>query len=464
MKRILYIMSALLLVALASCSKEEMVGPESPDSRQVTVEAVADYAMADGSALAQTRATATVDRYVIEVYSDDTHSTAANVFSDGTNKASNATGSFAMTLTKETSYYCLLWADTKANGAEAYTVTDLKNVSLITGKNPTEAFHGTLTLDGNSTTYSVSLKRAVANIVLKETGTLAAGTLTVKCQQPTGFNVSTATTVGTPSLRTESLTVEAASGTAANPATLNPTSPIFVLAPATSAGALTFTFGYEAEAEFDVTGAKVQANYNTNIKGHFTTAVEDNTYAVGDVYPKTGTAIGVVFWLDNTDAGYVAASGSDPAKGVKGKIVSLDEPIADWNGGTNIEGGLNWSTESVSTGATSSTDGAANTAKIKALTSYSATTYPAFAWCIAKGTGWYLPARHELGTLYANKVAVNAGLTTASGTTIDAYNRYYYYCSTELTTASVRTVSFSNGSAGLGSKGGNARVRAVSAF
>lgn len=269
MKRIFYILSAMLAIMLASCSNEEL-GENNPSGiREVMVNAVPDYAMADGSTALQTRGTATVDRYVMEVYENADYSTAAKVFEGGTvSRATNATGSFAMSLAGDKDYYSLLWADKKANNADAYTITDLKNVSLAMGAKPTEAFYGTLSIKGGKTEYSASLHRAVANIILKETGTLPAGMLSMKFQQHTAFDVSVATIKGATTERTENLTVAETKGTKDNPAKIE-TDAIFVLAPTASAGTTTFTFQYKSETEFEVTGVQIQANYNTNITGHY---------------------------------------------------------------------------------------------------------------------------------------------------------------------------------------------------
>lgn len=386
----------MLAITLASCSNEELGENTSSGIREVTVNAAPDYAMADGSAAPQTRGTATVDRYVVEVYENADCSTPANVFENGTaSRATNATGAFTLSLAKDKDYYCLMWADKKASGAEVYTVTDLKNVSLVAGAKPAEAFHGKLTITSGQTEYSALLHRAVANIVLKETGTLPAGTLSMKFQQHTAFDVSAATTKGTTTERTESLTVTETTGTKDSPAKIE-TDAIFVLAPTASAGTTTFTFQYESEAEFNVADVQIQANYNTNLIGHFEKEPPVPVYySVGDYYPDATNPIGIVFYINTPDAN---------GKGDHGKIVSLDEPVENWNGGTNKVGCLPWSTEKFFTTANSAIDGAANTNTIKNLGSYSATVYPAVAWCLAKTTGqksWYLPAINELKQLYA---------------------------------------------------------------
>lgn len=330
MKRIFYILSAMLAITLASCSNEEMGENTPSDTREVTVNAVPDYTMADGSDAPQTRGTATVDRYVIEVYENIDYSTPANVFEGGTvSRATNATGSFAMSLASDKDYYCLLWADKKANNADAYTITDLKNVSLVTGAKPTEAFYGTLSIKGGKTEYSASLHRAVANIVLKETGTLPAGTLSMKFQQHTAFDVSVATIKGAATERAENLTVAEAKGTKDNPAKIE-TNAIFVLAPTVSAGTTTFAFQYESEAEFDVTDVQIQANYNTNITGHY--AKEADTPTASEYIEVNGIKVAVGNLV--ADGAHGAKIGKDTDGGLYFQFGSL----VGWSGSANADG------------------------------------------------------------------------------------------------------------------------------
>jgi phage gpG-like protein len=80
-------------------------------------------------------------------------------------------------------------------------------------------------------------------------------------------------------------------------------------------------------------------------------------------------------------------------------------------------------------GATSLSDGLANTADLLA----SGLSHPAAEACRARGGGWYLPALNQMGTIYANEVAlIGAGVTFASGyhwsssqkDAIDAHARY----------------------------------------
>lgn len=87
--------------------------------------------------------------------------------------------------------------------------------------------------------------------------------------------------------------------------------------------------------------------------------------AVGELYEG-----GVVFEVNND---YV-------------KVISLQESDK-----------LAWSTENISTGCTENhEDGWENTQELLSLPSYSAGTYPAVAWCVSLGEGWYLPSTKEL--------------------------------------------------------------------
>ena len=80
------------------------------------------------------------------------------------------------------------------------------------------------------------------------------------------------------------------------------------------------------------------------------------------------------------------------------KLVSVTETTAKW------------STEEVVTGATDTDNGRNNMSVIKAFTNWQ-TKYPAFAYCVDMGEGWYLPANNELKAIYAQKDTINATLS-----------------------------------------------------
>ena len=163
-------------------------------------------------------------------------------------------------------------------------------------------------------------------------------------------------------------------------------------------------------------------------------------YAVGDYY-NDGKKEGVVFevWDD----------------GNSGKIVSMTQS-AEY---------LQWSSDEAEqkrlVGADNQTDGAANMAIIKSISSWE-DKYPAFKWCADLGEGWYLPAKEELLTIYSNKAAIDANLTEQltsswywSSTEYDYHNSDGVFCAWR-----VRMYDGAYGS----SKSNNYYVRAVSAF
>lgn len=272
MKGFLYIVCAMLMGVFSSCSKSEIGGNDADSTGTVVLKVTADENI-------QTR---TLDeRYVIEVYSDDTYATAANVFNNGTNKAINATGEFQMILDCTKEYYCLLWAD--PNASEIYKVNDLKAVTLQEGKKPVEAWHGTYKIEaGKNATLSTQLKRAVSNLSLLETGSiLPNSSLEVAFNQPNIFNVATTAASGTVP-RTETIDLGMGTiGTKDVPVKLN-YAKIFVLSSvAGSVTDLTFTMSLNGtpEPSFNVTNVPFQTNYNTNIKGHYT-SLKSSTFTV----------------------------------------------------------------------------------------------------------------------------------------------------------------------------------------
>ena len=260
MKKYIYLTCALLLGAFASCSQSE-TGDETSPTHQVTLQVTADGGI-------QTRGEVIVaDRFAIEVYTDATYTTPANVFTGETNKASNTTGLFSMVLDRTQEYYCLLWAD-KA-GTSVYNLTSLKAVTL-TGK-AAEAWHGTKVIEAGTTANpSIELKRAVSKISLMQTGKIKAGTLTLNFNQPTVFNVTNATTSVETARPAETITIASDVDGTSTPVKLN-TADIFVLSPVDIANLTDLTFKYGTEDEFTVSQAPLKANFNTNIKGNYTT-------------------------------------------------------------------------------------------------------------------------------------------------------------------------------------------------
>ncbi|MFT4168882.1 MAG: fimbrillin family protein [Dysgonomonas sp.] len=143
----------------------------------------------------------------------------------------------------------------------------------------------------------------------------------------------------------------------------------------------------------------------------------DHAYAVGDVYPHIGPAVGIVYTI------------SDGGK--HGKVLGLDE-------GT----GLNWNDWAGNNGASNMTNGIPNMKAMYDITSGGGwRPFQAYEWVhnhnnsaetysdsYAKGV-WYLPAKDELSALYLaydtfGKTAFNNRLTTARGTELG--NNWYW--------------------------------------
>ena len=103
------------------------------------------------------------------------------------------------------------------------------------------------------------------------------------------------------------------------------------------------------------------------------------------------------------------------------KIVSTDEEYSGW-----------WPDKE--TGATSLSDGVANTNKLQS--SWAAT------WARGKGLAWYLPARDELLEVYNNKMALNTTLSAIGET---PFSNRDYWSSTECDSQLAYSVYFYNG-------------------
>lgn len=104
-------------------------------------------------------------------------------------------------------------------------------------------------------------------------------------------------------------------------------------------------------------------------------ALSSPRYAIGDIYEKDGKK-GVVFYIKDN--------------GKHGKAVSVN--CAPYESGI-------WQSPSYYVGATSSSDGKANTDKIRSMEGYPA-DFPAFGWFDSNyGTSWYFPAQDEVAEI-----------------------------------------------------------------
>lgn len=137
----------------------------------------------------------------------------------------------------------------------------------------------------------------------------------------------------------------------------------------------------ESAANVD-TGAMTQYGAAGKVQPAAASLRTVRAYAVGDYYDEEGVR------------GVVCAVSDD---GLHGLILSLEEATLAWNACPK--------SELQSVGASDTKDGRANmeaVARCIASGRASWEDFPAFAWCRARGEGWYLPAIDELLALCAN--------------------------------------------------------------
>lgn len=273
-----YISLCMLGIAamLASCSQnEELTANENNNLKTVT------FSLQTGEM--QTRATATIDRYVMEVYAAD--GTAANVFDGSTNHKEQTTADFSIKLDATKHYTCLFWADNEA--ADIYDISSLKAVTLKEGKQAIEqSYYGALSVNGNTASYSVTMTHAVGKISLMEHDRINAGsTLTMTYTPNTSFNVADGTATAGSQIATEipiTTAIDNASKATAN--TYVDVFTCYMLAPSTQQ-LLTFNFSLTEGANTttkSVSNVPVKCNITTKIGGEFSNYTSKTLTATAD--------------------------------------------------------------------------------------------------------------------------------------------------------------------------------------
>lgn len=258
MKKILYIIGAILLVA--GCTQTDSDNELQPGSQDVVLRVSPDFSYGDGTMEpmgAPTRAAVTVNHYVLELYTQPDYS--------GTPAwGTSIDGKFTLSLDRTRRYYCLLWAD---DDAAVYNTDDLQAVTLNAGKLPAEAFFGRTVISGADATISVSLKRAVAKINLCDKNGMQAGrSVHLQYTQLPVFNTATGAVSGTPRAEDYNITSTAAASGAVFGG-------FWLLASPATASAFDLTFrvgdGTDATTVNDIT---YQANRRTNVTGEYAPA------------------------------------------------------------------------------------------------------------------------------------------------------------------------------------------------
>lgn len=239
---------------LASCSQNEELFTDKGNNtvQQVTFTLATDEKP-------QTRAATDGLRYVVAVY-DETGTTEVK------QKTTFKNNGFTILLPPGT-YKCLFWAD---YGSTNYDATDLKSVKDLKSTKAdanAEAFYASQSVEvSNGNHVNVTLNRAVAKVILRETDELETGSVTVTYSRPTSFNVADGTTTGTES-DTKTLTIKnKIQGTTDSPVEIGS---FYVLASANEANLNNFVTKYNEEKEKTISNVPVQANYLTYITGRY---------------------------------------------------------------------------------------------------------------------------------------------------------------------------------------------------
>ena len=238
---------------LASCSQNEELFSDKGNNtvQQVTFTLATDEKP-------QTRATTDGMRYVVAVYDEA-----------GTTEVKQETtfenNSFTILLPPGT-YKCLFWADYGSTNYDATDLTIVKELKSTEADANAEAFYANQSIKvSNGNQVNVTLNRAVAKVILRETDVLEPGSMTVTYSRPLSFNVADGTTTGTESdTKTLSIANEI-QGTTDSPVEIGS---FYVLASADEANLDNFITKYNEE-EKTISNVPVQANYQTYITGKY---------------------------------------------------------------------------------------------------------------------------------------------------------------------------------------------------
>ena len=279
---------------LASCSQNEELFSDKGNNtvQQVTFTLATDEKP-------QTRATTDGLRYVVAVYDEA-----------GTTEVKQETtfenNSFTILLPPGT-YKCLFWADYGSTNYDATDLTSVKELKSTEADANAEAFYANQSVKvSNGNQVNVTLNRAVAKVILRETDVLEPGSMTVTYSRPLSFNVADGTTTGTES-DTKTLSIEnEIQGTTDSPVEIGS---FYVVASADEANLDNFITQYNEEEKKTISNVPVQANYQTCITGKYGAKI--NQQFLIDVNTTWSTPDKEGKWLNvNGDYTLVNESGS----------------------------------------------------------------------------------------------------------------------------------------------------------
>ena len=247
----------IVATLLSSCGEaiDDMLAG-SNDGQQVTFSLSAEGPE-------QSRATAAGLRYVMAIYDESGENVIvpATVFDQST---------FSVRLDPG-KYTCLFWAD---YGSENYDATDLKAIAAKVNdaaNASAEAFYAKQGITVTSgATVNVTLHRAVAQVILRETATLPKGTMTVGYSGYQNFDVSTGIASNEASVTKTIAIASDVLGSSTSPAEV---CSIFLLANSEEQILSEIKVKYKDGVEKIISNVPIQANCKTNLNGSFV----DNT-------------------------------------------------------------------------------------------------------------------------------------------------------------------------------------------
>lgn len=252
MKKTIFFWMLGVVATLVSCNQsDDMLGNNPTEEKTVTFSLQTQQPV--------TRAGGEGLRYVVAIYSEDG---TTEVKSEETFHADN----FSIMLPPG-NYTSLFWADygdANYDATDLTSVTDRKNTAADANAEAFFAKQSITVSDGSA--INVELKRAIAQIILKENDVLDAGTIKVTYDRPMKFNVKDGTISETAPGESKSITFNKRLDGTVTPVEIGS---FYVLAPATEAQLGNFKVQYENETEKVLSNVPIQANYKTNITGKY---------------------------------------------------------------------------------------------------------------------------------------------------------------------------------------------------
>lgn len=278
MKYLSYALIASMTI-FASCSQDENLIDENSSS------AISFLTSLPENGLQSRAADSSVKRYIMQLYENGTIVDLDPSESGENYSIINSDGVFridgnACGLQRDVTYSAVFWADyDEATAASpTYDVKWLNWVELNDGKEMAMAYCGKLDfIYGQATNeYQVTLKRAVAQVNLKQKTAYTAGEgdkITAVYKRPENFNTLTSEVSDGVKTQTE---ISVASGEKSGDEVLGS----FLVFASPNGTTTDFTFSYGENVVGGVNNVPLKANYQTNITGDFGSETTDYTFTV----------------------------------------------------------------------------------------------------------------------------------------------------------------------------------------